>query len=351
MISAAFKALGDLLSPEFRSVLFKAIGMTLALFIAILVGVEVLLAYLDGSFPGPGLKHWRRSVRALVLLVAFFFMMAPVTAIFAGLYLDDVAGRVEAQHYRRDPGGMPLSGFRAVQTSLQFALIILVVNLAVLPLVFTGIGAVGADRCQRLSAEPRIFRNDRHAPHGGRRGAPAAQGQYAADFCGRLGAGAAVDHSDRESGGAAVCDILLHAHLQAGAGVFCLNWQRSAMRQRQHSGLRRLADIAPMQDQPVMGMAQILFGNDFQQSLLDLQRSLSGRQPGAVSKTKEMRIDGDGGFAENDVENHIGGLAPDAGQGFQSFALARNFACHVSRPEFLTGRSRSWPWCGRGRWS
>ena len=31
MISAAFKALGDLLSRDFRSVLFKAIGMTLAL--------------------------------------------------------------------------------------------------------------------------------------------------------------------------------------------------------------------------------------------------------------------------------------------------------------------------------
>ena len=31
---ASFKALGDLLSPEFRAVLFKALGMTVALFIA-----------------------------------------------------------------------------------------------------------------------------------------------------------------------------------------------------------------------------------------------------------------------------------------------------------------------------
>jgi CysZ protein len=74
--------------------------------------------------------------------VAFFFMMAPVTAIFAGLYLDDVAGRVEAKHYPRDDRGVPLSGFRAVQTSAQFALVILAVNIAVLPLVFTGIGAL-----------------------------------------------------------------------------------------------------------------------------------------------------------------------------------------------------------------
>ncbi len=141
MISAAFKALGDLLSREFHSILFKAIGLTLALFIAVLVGVEVLLAYLV-TMP----SSWAETLTAfgtgLVLLVAFFFMMAPVTAIFAGLYLDEIAGRVEAKHYARDHKGMALSTFRAMQTSLQFALIALVVNIAVLPLVFTGIGIV-----------------------------------------------------------------------------------------------------------------------------------------------------------------------------------------------------------------
>jgi CysZ protein len=141
MISAAFKAFGDLLSSEFRSVLFKAIGMTLALFIAILVAVEILLSYLM-VIPWPWAETLAAIGAGLVLLVAFFFMMAPVTAIFAGLYLDDVAGRVEARHYSRDPKGVPLSGFRAVQTSLQFALVILLVNIVVLPLVFTGIGAV-----------------------------------------------------------------------------------------------------------------------------------------------------------------------------------------------------------------
>ena len=141
MISAAFKALGDLLSNDFRSVLFKAIGLTLALFIAILIGVEVLLSSLT-LIPWAWAETLAAVGAGLVLLVAFFFMMAPVTAIFAGLYLDDIAGRVEARHYSQDIKGTPLSGFRAVQTSLQFALVILLVNIAVLPLVFTGIGAV-----------------------------------------------------------------------------------------------------------------------------------------------------------------------------------------------------------------
>jgi CysZ protein len=140
MISAAFKALGDLLSPEFRSVLLKAIGMTLALFAGILVGVEILLSYV-AVIPW----HWAETLASigagLVLLVAFFFMMSPVVAIFAGLYLDTIAARVEQRHYPRDAVGTPLSGHRAIVISLQFAALVLLVNLAALPLIFTGIGA------------------------------------------------------------------------------------------------------------------------------------------------------------------------------------------------------------------
>ena len=141
MISAAFKALGDLLSKEFRTILLKAIGLTLALFVAILLGVEILLSYLS-LIPLPWAETLAAIGAGLVLLVAFFFMMSPVIAIFAGLYLDSIAERVEERHYPQDPVGSPLSGYLAIVTSLQFAALVLVVNLAVLPLVFTGIGAV-----------------------------------------------------------------------------------------------------------------------------------------------------------------------------------------------------------------
>ena len=140
MIPAAFKALGDLLSPEFRSVLFKAIGMALALFVAILVGVEFLLSHLS-VIPWAWAETLAAIGAGLVLLVAFFFMMSPVVAIFAGLFLDNIAARVEQRHYPQDVVGTPLSGARAITTSLQFAGLVLLVNLAALPLIFTGIGA------------------------------------------------------------------------------------------------------------------------------------------------------------------------------------------------------------------
>jgi CysZ protein len=140
MIPAAFKALSDLLSPEFRSVLVKATGMALLLFIAILVGVEILLSHLS-TIPWAWAETLAAIGAGLVLVVAFFFMMSPVVAIFAGLFLDDIAAKVEQRHYPRDAVGTPLSGRLALATSLQFAALVLLVNLAALPLIFTGIGA------------------------------------------------------------------------------------------------------------------------------------------------------------------------------------------------------------------
>src|SRR5437762_13903713 len=43
MINAAFSALSDVLSPDFRSVLFKAVGLAVALLIAVIAGTVFLL--------------------------------------------------------------------------------------------------------------------------------------------------------------------------------------------------------------------------------------------------------------------------------------------------------------------
>lgn len=141
MLTSAFKALGDLLSPEFRSVLLKAIGMTIALFIAILVAVEVLLLALT-QFSWPWADYVLAFGTGLALFAAFFFLMAPVTAAFAGLFLDQIAARVEERHYPADRPGIPLPALRSIMLAVQFAVVVLLVNLALLPVVFFGIGAI-----------------------------------------------------------------------------------------------------------------------------------------------------------------------------------------------------------------
>jgi CysZ protein len=141
MIKAAFKALGDLVSPEFHSILWKAIGLTLLMFIAVFLAVQAAFWFLT-FIPYPWVETLVALGAGLGLLVAFFFLMAPVTAIFAGLYLDDVAAKVEARHYANQPQGKPLSTFRALSISVQFGLLVLLVNVLALPLVFTGFGAI-----------------------------------------------------------------------------------------------------------------------------------------------------------------------------------------------------------------
>jgi CysZ protein len=141
MLKAGFKALGDLFAPEFRSVLFKALGLTLALFIALLIAVEMLLVSLT-QFSWPW-ADWVLGVgTGIALLIAFFFLMSPVMAAFAGLFLDQVAEKVEARHYPRDPRGTPLPAGRAIMTAIQFFVVVLAVNIAVLPVVLFGVGAI-----------------------------------------------------------------------------------------------------------------------------------------------------------------------------------------------------------------
>jgi CysZ protein len=139
MISAALRAFGDLLSPDFRSVLLKAVGLTIGLFIAVLVAAEVLISTLT-LLPWPWADTLLAIGTGLALFVAFFFLMAPVTAVFAGFFLDNIAERVELAHYARDIPGKPLGTWQAATTALQFGLVVLLANLAMLPAVFLGFG-------------------------------------------------------------------------------------------------------------------------------------------------------------------------------------------------------------------
>ncbi len=140
MLSAAIRAFEDVMSPKFRSVLWKSIGLTIVLFIAILVGLEVTLSILT-AIPWPWLETVLAIATGLGIFAAMFFLIAPVTAVFAGLFLDEIAEVVEQRDYPGDRPGNPLSTTKAMIIALQFGLLVLLVNLILLPTLFFGIGA------------------------------------------------------------------------------------------------------------------------------------------------------------------------------------------------------------------
>lgn len=141
MLGAALRAFRDTFSPDLRKVLWKSIALTLALFILVMVAVQVALSMLVG-FPWPWLETLLAVAAGLGLFAGLFFLMAPVTAMFAGLFLDDIADLVERRDYPHERPGRPLPPLRAVLMGVRFGLFVLLVYLALLPTLLLGIGAI-----------------------------------------------------------------------------------------------------------------------------------------------------------------------------------------------------------------
>ncbi len=134
MLDAASLALRDILSPPFRGVLLKSLALTIGLLVALGAALEWLLAAWV-TLPW----HWADTafsiLAGIALLVGLGFLIAPVTALFAGLFLDEIAEVVERTHYSHDPVGRPLPIGRALATGAKFLGIVLLVNAVALPLV------------------------------------------------------------------------------------------------------------------------------------------------------------------------------------------------------------------------
>jgi CysZ protein len=142
MFDAALAALREILSPPFRKVLFKSLGMT-ALFLALAwVGLDKLaLSYVAVHHPWLQLALTYATGVGLFLFLAFF--IGPISVLVAGLFLDDLADVVEADLYPDGARGRPIPASQAVAMGLRFAAVSAGVNLlALLLLLVPGVNAV-----------------------------------------------------------------------------------------------------------------------------------------------------------------------------------------------------------------
>jgi CysZ protein len=154
ILDAARAAAGQLFSPEFRSVFIKTIGLTLLALAALWFGLKELfdwlaLPWIDALLPGlPGWAGWLGFLAALAaglgLALGLALLIAPVTAIVAGLFLDDVAETVERTAYPLDPPGRAVPALRSMVLALKFFAVVIAGNLvALLLLLVPGIN-IGA---------------------------------------------------------------------------------------------------------------------------------------------------------------------------------------------------------------
>lgn len=137
IIQSARRAVAELTKPEFRSVLLKSIGLTILLFIGVWIAIEQLFSI----FVTPSLSGWPWVTTAVLWLmgtgvfVGAGFLLGPVSAIFAGLFLDDVAEHVEAVNYPQDVPGRAMPIAQSVWLAARFTVLVVFANLVALILV------------------------------------------------------------------------------------------------------------------------------------------------------------------------------------------------------------------------
>lgn len=142
IFDAARAAASRMFSAPFRSVLLKSIGLTLLILVGAWFGLRELfdalaMPWIDALLPGlPAWAGWLGLLAAILagvgFAIALALLIAPVTALVAGLFLDDIAEVVEREDFPADPPGTAVPPLRSLVLSLKFVGVIILGNIVAL---------------------------------------------------------------------------------------------------------------------------------------------------------------------------------------------------------------------------
>src|SRR5580692_10023556 len=132
MFASARRALSLVFDPAFFGIVLKAVLLTLGLFVALFAGVLYGVSHLPPF-------HWHLLnvlldvLAPIFMAVLFAYLGAPVAALFASLFLNDVAGAVEARDYPAYAKAGPVPTRAALTASVRAFLWLVAVNILLLP--------------------------------------------------------------------------------------------------------------------------------------------------------------------------------------------------------------------------
>jgi CysZ protein len=126
----AFRLLG---SPAALGLLAKAAGLTLLLFLLSFAALEYGISLLP-QLGSPAINRALEWLAPVLVLLLLWLLGGPVAALFAGLFLDGLAARIEAEDYPRDPPARGIGLVTGLRAGLGLALLVLCFDLALLPL-------------------------------------------------------------------------------------------------------------------------------------------------------------------------------------------------------------------------
>ena len=142
MFQDAFAAFSQILTPPFRATLLKVLALTITLLAFIGVGLDHFI--LSWAQPQNVWLAWALSwLTGVGLFVGLAFLIAPVSLLVAGFFLDDLAHLVEMQTVGPLRLGRALPAGSALWIAAKFAIVVLFVNLcALLLLLVPGVNVI-----------------------------------------------------------------------------------------------------------------------------------------------------------------------------------------------------------------
>ncbi len=139
MIDAFAKAVGQLPDPAFRRVLMRGLGMTLALFVVLVLAVPLAIGTLGlKSIPWLAAIPWLGGLLefgGFVVAVVISLLIFPAVATLLISFLsDDIVDAVEARHYPGQGSGRRLAVGQSLAVAGRFTGLVLLANLVMLPI-------------------------------------------------------------------------------------------------------------------------------------------------------------------------------------------------------------------------
>lgn len=146
ILDAARLSLANLFALETRSVFWKVLGLTVLVLIGLWFAlrglfITFLFPWVAGFFPEmPDWAGWLSFVFLIAagigLALGLALLLSPVTALIAGLFLDDVAEVIEKRDYPQDAAGNAMPLGPAMASSIKFLGVVIVGNIIALFLLF-----------------------------------------------------------------------------------------------------------------------------------------------------------------------------------------------------------------------
>ena len=132
MFASARKAASMLFDRDFAGMVFWTLVLTLVLFVALFAGIEYGLTRLP-ELGSVWVNRFLELATPIFLILAVFFLGAPVAAMVGSLFLERIAAKVDAHFYPADPRAPSTPALTGIGESVKLIGLALIINVALLP--------------------------------------------------------------------------------------------------------------------------------------------------------------------------------------------------------------------------